>query len=568
MKKIFFLLLTAIVAMVAQAQTCKISANKNNGKIIQISVNLDSLKGQTLVTTINQQTDGNVNVQMAYENDSTVIPREDSSAINAEHIEEVDTTAVPNLYVNNEDEAEDTFSEVSSEEVDSLNQSSTPTTMTESLLGTFGLGEVAALIGSLTTTNGEPYAEYYAKKLTQADTTQYQPVYKQRKWKWLKNYCSYPTLELSGIFGKDFGGDEEEGAEDIKEDDYGTTPDNGFNYGGSAKFSQVFIHGHYDENGNFVPNKLNFGWSIGGLFAMDYQKDYGWSYDIMAKFGIQGGNGITLGVDALIGAGVTTYAIYSTNYTDYRVIMHNQWCFKYGLQAWVSMNYGGNTYTSLFARLIRSVPPKSVYEHPTADHWENQFIDFDQGSWQVGFAVGYKFGNNTDLTQRRLFATVSTGYNLFGVEKSPEVMLDLEKFNNVSPTLDFIYGLGYGTSLGENKLQNMTLNAGWLIKPSSISKFSYLAKFHAGVGEYMIEKHVADENHHFDMTHTAVKQLCLKAGVQLGTAYRLGCMSLNASLRCSYHYGFDIEYEGYSVTEEKGLRGFELTPIVGVGINF
>lgn len=569
MKKIFLLLLAA-VAMVAQAQTCKISANKNNGKVIQISVNLDSLKGQTLITTINQQTDGNVNVLMAYESDSTVISREDSNAINAEHIEEADTTGTitPNLYANNDDEAEDTFSEVSSEEADSLKQSSTPTTMVEAVLGSFGLGEVAALIGSLTTTNGEPYAEYYAKKLTQADTTQYQPVYKQRKWKWLKNYCSYPTLELSGIFGKDFGGDEEEGVEDIKEDDYGTTPDNGFNYGGSAKFSQVFIHGHYDENGNFVPNKLNFGWSIGGLFAMDYQKDYGWSYDIMAKFGIQGGNGITLGADALIGAGVTPYAIYSTNYTDHRVIMHNQWCFKYGLQAWVSMNYGGNTYTSLFARIVRSLPPKSVYNHPTADHWENQYIDFDQGSWQVGFAVGYKFGDSTDLTQRRLVATLSTGYNLFGVEKSPEIMLDLEKFNNVSPTLDFIYGLGYGTSLGENKLQNMTLNAGWLIKPSSISKFSYLAKFHAGIGEYMIEKHVTDESHHFDMNHTNVKQLCLKAGVQLGTAYRFGCMSLNASLRCSYHYGFDIEYEGYSVTEEKGLRGFELTPIIGVGINF
>lgn len=572
MKKFFILLLTAIVAMVAQAQTCKISANKNNGKVIQISVNLDSLKGQTLVTTINQQTDGNVNVQMAYEDDSTVISREDSSAINAEHIEEVDTTGTvtPNLYANNDTEApseEAADSLQNSEPTDSL-QNSEPATMVESVLGAFGLGEVGALIGSLTRTNGEPYAEYYAKKITQADTTQYQPVYKKRKWKWLQNYCSYPTLELSGIFGKDFGGDEEEGADDIKEDDYGTTPDNGFNYGGSAKFSQVFIHGHYDENGNFVPNKLNFGWSIGGLFAMDYQKDYGWSYDILAKFGIQGGNGITLGADALIGAGVTPYAIYSTNYTDHRVIMHNQWCFKYGLQAWVSMNYGGNTYTSLFARIVRSVPPKSVYDHPTADHWENQYIDFDQGSWQIGFAVGYKFGDNSDLSNKRLFATVSTGYNLFGVEKSPEVMLDLEKFNNVSPRLDFIYGLGYGMSLGENKLQSMTLNGGWLLKPSSVSKFSYLAKFHAGVGEYMIEKHVADQNRRFDMTHTAVKQLCLKAGVQLGTAYQLGCMSLNASLRCSYHYGFDIEYEGYTVTEEKGLRGFELTPVVGVGINF
>ncbi|MBR1903985.1 MAG: hypothetical protein IJ824_02275, partial [Alphaproteobacteria bacterium] len=168
MKKFFILLLTAIVAMVAQAQTCKISANKNNGKVIQISVNLDSLKGQTLVTTINQQTDGNVNVQMAYEGDSPVISREDSSAVCAEHFEEVDTTGIvtPNLYANND-------SEVPSEEPTDSLQNSEPATMVESVLGAFGLGEVGALIGSLTRTNGEPYAEYYAKKITQADTTQY-----------------------------------------------------------------------------------------------------------------------------------------------------------------------------------------------------------------------------------------------------------------------------------------------------------------------------------------------------------------------------------------------------------
>ncbi len=561
MKKFFILLLTAIVAMVAQAQTCKISANKNNGKVIQISVNLDSLKGQTLVTTINQQTDGNVNVQMAYEDDVTVISREDSSAVNAEN-EEVDTTGIvtPNLYATND-------SEVSSEEAaDSLNQNSTPTTMTESLLGTFGLGEVAALIGSLTTTNGEPYAEYYAKKLTQADTTQYQPVYKQRKWKWLKNYCSYPTLELSGIFGKDFGGDEEEGAEDIKEDDYGTTPDNGFNYGGSAKFSQVFIHGYYDENGNFVPNKLNFGWSIGGLFAMDYQKDYGWSYDIMAKFGIQGGNGITLGADALIGAGVTTYAIYSTNYTDYRVIMHSQWCFKYGLQAWVSMNYGGNTYTSLFARIVHSVAPSSVYNHPTAKGWENTFVDFDDGSWQVGFAVGYKFGDNSDLSNKRLFATVSTGVNLIEKNHEAEALIELEKFNNVSSTLDFIYGLGYGSSLGKNKLQSFTLGGGWRKKFST--NFSALAKMYAGIGEYMIEKHIADKEHLFNMTNAEVKQLCLKAGLQLSAGYQLGCWNLSVGLRGGYHFGKQPATEGYSTVEYKGLRGFELMPTFGASINF
>ena len=568
MKKFLFLLMTAMAVISAQAQTCKISANKNNGKIIHISVNLDSLKGQTLVTTISQKAGGNVDVQMAYEGKDSVMAQEYSTASAVNFEEEVavaDTTEVvaPNLYAPEEEVAE-------AEAV--ADSTATPKSEDELLSGAifkaFGLNEVASLIGSITKTNGEPYAEYYAKKWTEADTTKYIPQYKPRKWGWLKNYKSYPTLEFSGIFGKDYGGDDKEGADEIDSEDYGTDPDNSYNYGGSIKLSQVFVHGHYDENGNFVPNKLNFGWSVGALYAMDYQKDYGWSYDIMAKVGIQAGNGITLGVDALVGAGVTPYAIYSTNYVDYRVIMHNQWCFKYGLQAWVSMNYGGNTYTTMFARLVKSVAPSSVYNHPTAQHWENTYIDFDDGSWHVGFAVGYKFGYSSDLKDRRLIATVSTGYSLLGEEKAQLMLIELEKYNNVSPKLDFLYGLGYGTSFGKDKLQTFVLNGGWRIRPKETSKFAYLAKFYAGVGEIMVEKRVADAEHHFDMTNTAVRQLAAKAGVHLGATYQLGCFNLNALLRCGYHYGFETEYNGYSTTEVDGLRGFDLTPTLGISYNF
>ena len=176
--------------MTVQAQTCKIAANKNNGKIVQISVNLDSLKGQTLITTISQKVGGNVDVQMAYEdeNNAPVIVQEDSTA-QAENIEVIDSTVAAEekpdtTTVSDEEKAAegDTSDDSVAEETPAQEGS-----IAGSLLNFIGVGEVAALVGGLTKTNGEEYVEYYAKKLTEADTTKYQPVYEQRKWKWLKN---------------------------------------------------------------------------------------------------------------------------------------------------------------------------------------------------------------------------------------------------------------------------------------------------------------------------------------------------------------------------------------------
>jgi RNA polymerase subunit RPABC4/transcription elongation factor Spt4 len=82
---------------------------------------------------------------------------------------------------------------------------------------------------------------------------------------------------------------------------------------------------------------------------------------------------------------------------------------------------------------VKSVVPSSINNHPTLVGWKNVLVDFDEGSWQIGAAIGYKFGYNPDLESRRLYATMSTGYNLFGGEnmicpKCHTVNDDEEKF--------------------------------------------------------------------------------------------------------------------------------------------
>lgn len=564
MKKIFFAIIAAICCVSLQAQTCKV-ASTGGKRVIQIEVNLDSLEGRTLVTTIHH-VQNNVVLNMSYEGGETTANaavREDSSEL----AQNVETQTVAEAETSTTEEAE-----TSTEVAESPDVTAAPAGIFSGAIQALGLSAVTKdLIGK----NGEQYLEYQAeeffKKVTEADSTKYIPEYKQRKWEWLKNCTSYSTLEVSGIFGKDFdiGNDAATAGDEsaVNEEDYGVDTEKKYNLGGSVKFSQVFVHGRYLD-GKFVPNSLNFAWSLGGLLAMDFQKDYGWSCDIMAKAGIQAGNGITLGADLLIGGGLTPYMIYSTDYMDYRTIRHSQWCFKYGVQGWLSMNYGSNTYTTLFARLVRSVAPSSVYDHPTAKGWENAYIDFDKGSWQVGVAVGYKFGYNADIQSKRLQATTGIGYNAVGVNKGPEVLLEVEKVNKVSPTLDFAYGIGIGQNIGENKLHSFTLHGVWNKRFNPASKLAYLIKIYAGAGEYIVDKHCISEDSHFEMTNSSLKRVCLKGGLGAGICYKVGCSTLSAYLRGGYHHGFDTTYEGFKEGEDHHLKGLELMPVIAYSLQF
>lgn len=562
MRKIL-LSLAAFATLTVQAQTCKVSATENNGKEIQISVNLDSLKGKTFVTTINH-IENNVVLNMSFEEGADV--QTDSIALAVDSREDSSETAAENFETKPTIEAQATI------EPQDSTDTPQPTSPIDGILDALGVSMVTDVLSGFFGQNGEQYLEYTAeelvKELTEADSSKFIPEYPKRKWKWLDKTTSYSTLEASGIFGKDYGGDDEEGAEDINEEDYGSDLKDNYNIGGSLKFSQVFIPGRYKADGTFVPNNLNFGWSIGGLFEFGNEKDYGWSTNLMTKIGIQAGNGITMGIDALIGAGSTPYRIYSTDGIDYRVITHNQWCFKYGLNAWLSMNYGSNTYTSLFARIVKSTEPKSIREHPTASGWHNTYVDFDDAGWRVGFAVGYKFGYKADIKSKRLQGTFGVGYDLCSHGRGTEAFYDLDRLNMVSPTLDFLYGVGYSRTLGSDQLNSLVLNAGWVFKLKPEQKLSYLVKFYAGAGEYMVGKHCVSADRGFDLSYDNIRQVAITGGVKLGLTFKFGGNALNAYVRGGYHYAYDTTYEGFSEAESSKLRGVDIVPTLAYSYRF
>ena len=217
------------------------------------------------------------------------------------------------------------------------------------------------------------------------------PQYPQRK-RTFRRLRAYDVVEINGSLGKDIerltGGID---PSKITEEEYGDDLENETKWGGGLKYSRVYALGHLDEKGEWTPSSSGFAWSLGGLLAYSYQKDIGSYVDIMGKVGIQIGNRICIGVDGLIGCGVTPYNTFISNGMDYGTISKSAFCFKYGVQLWGSLNFTGDTYTAIFGRFITSVRP-SPGSYDFRDGWEVVYEDFDPSSWTFGLAVGYKFG--------------------------------------------------------------------------------------------------------------------------------------------------------------------------------
>ena len=136
------------------------------------------------------------------------------------------------------------------------------------------------------------------------------------------------------------------------------------------------------------------------------------------------------------------------------------------------------------------------------------------------------------------------------------------------PTLDFAYGIGISQKFGSNKLHSFTLNCGWTKRFHPDSKFAYLAKIYAGVGEYMVGKHCVSEDGHFEMAQSSLEQVCLKGGLGAGICYKAGCSTLSAYIRGGYHQGFEPTYKGFRESENSHIRGFDLMPVVAYSLQF
>ena len=391
------------------------------------------------------------------------------------------------------------------------------------------------------------------------------PTYEPRKPKPL--WRTYDIVELSGSLGKNISGINDAMADKLDAEDYGDDAENHQKFGGDIKYSREYMLGKIVD-GVWVPNSVGFAWSWGGLISYSYEKEIGSYVNLMGKAGVQIGNDICIGVDALMGGGITPYNTFLTNDVNYNLINKSVFCFKYGIHLWGSLNFSKDTYTAVFGRYIRSVKPRGG-NFTLSDEWELVYEDFDPDSWTVGLAVGYKFGAPQPLSQdKRLQASIYTGYHLNG-NKSMMISAELERLTQVSHSTSLSYGLSVENVFGHEKTGKncvgLMLSTGFQVCQPCSSWF-WGAKLLGGVGEYPIvnsSKAVNCEIKDFS------KRLCGRGALQFNTGLKIGkCSSLSCNVRAGYHFGISMDFENFEESQTENIKGFDLSAALGYSFIF
>ena len=390
-------------------------------------------------------------------------------------------------------------------------------------------------------------------------------TYEQRKPK--KQWRTYNTITLDGSFGKNISNVDASVAKSIDAEEYGDDTSVENKIGAGATYSHIYMKGEGTDS-CWRPNPICFAISWGGMLSYSYEQDMGSYVNTMGKFGFQIGSDIVLGIDALMGCGITPYNTFYTNGIYHSVLNKSAFCFKYGLQAWGSLNFSKSTYTAVYARYITSAKPgSSISDLPNG--WENVLENLNPSSWTVGLAVGYKFGApEIPSTDKRLQFAFNTGYQLVGKQKGLIVSGEFGRLTQVSPSTDLNYGLAveqmYDFSNRE-RFCSVLLSAGLKHRQAG-SKLFWGAKLYGGVGDYIVTLTSYKRSNEYN---NSIKKLCIKASLQLSTGYQIGkCKELFAACRFGGHLGKEMDVDGFENISYDNLNGFEMDASLGYRITF
>ena len=392
------------------------------------------------------------------------------------------------------------------------------------------------------------------------------PKYAMRKAK--PEWRAYDIVELSGNLGKDISSVSDDMATRITEKDYGDDTENEKKYGGGIKYSRTYMRGTI-EDGEWKPNPLGFAVSWGGLFSYAYEQDAGSFVNAMGKVGVQIGHDICFGVDALCGVGIVPYKTFITNDINHNTVSKSAWCFKYGVEGWGSLNFSKDTYTAIYGRYITSIRP-ATGKYELSKGWNVLYEDFDPSCWEVGLAVGYKFGAPEPLKQeKRLRANISTGYNFTG-NKGIFVATEIERFSQVSKSTYLSYGLRVEDAFGSKEkggdMTSFLLSGGFQVCQPYNCWF-WGTKLLGGVGEYPVVN-IAKQDKYTVKDYAT--QLCFRTALQLSGGIQLGKgNTIYCGVRVGGHFGKSITFENFEDgTKVENLSGFDLGASLGYNFTF
>lgn len=347
--------------------------------------------------------------------------------------------------------------------------------------------------------------------------------------------------------------------------------------------TEVLLGGHYSDWGGIVsyggdlqatrvytPSNA-FAWRWGAAVSSDYSDDYGMLTDAMGMLGIRVGNGFSLGIDALAGAGQMPFHTVSTDGTNRHDGYLNIW--RPTVQGQVSLAVRLSPVVSLtaFGRYGYYFNSESDYTLNVAEGWTSEPTEWFTTKWLAGAGLSFNLNREARLSGDNNWTMAAYGGYSFKGNEGLVVGAELYNYKRWNYTLGQVLGFGSEQVLAEKSANSVYGKAGIQISPKGADSpviFEFGVK--AGVGEYLKFAQGETDNQSFQLKALWMSPAFVTKGYA-GVHFHVGRVTLRLTAEAGYHDCFGADFGGsnnYSGEASQGGEQFDLAATAGICFAF
>lgn len=325
-------------------------------------------------------------------------------------------------------------------------------------------------------------------------------------------------------------------------------------YGGDLQATRVYIPANA------------FAWRWGAAISSDYSDDYGALVDVCAVLGIRVGNRVSLGIDALAGAGQMPFLTSSTNGLSTHQGYQNIWRATVQGQASLNIRLSQGVSLTAFGRYGHYFDSESDYSLDVAEGWTADPTEWYTTKWLAGASLVFNINNVSRLSGDNCWTMAAYGGYSFKGNEGPVVGAELYKFKRWNYTFGQVLGFGSEQVLAEKSANMVYVKAGIQAAPSGADSPLILEfGIKAGIGEYAKATEGKTDGETFSMRASWMSPAFVTRGYA-GVHFHVGRVTLRLICEGGYHDCFGASFNGsnnYSGESSQGNQ-FDLAATAGI----
>lgn len=350
----------------------------------------------------------------------------------------------------------------------------------------------------------------------------------------------------------------------------------------TSAHTEVLLGGHYTDwsgitsyGGDLQATRVYtptnaFAWRWGAAVSSDYSDNYGMLTDAMGMLGIRVGNVVSVGIDALAGAGQMPFHTVSTDGTNRHDGSLNIW--RPTVQGQVSLAVRLSPIVSLtaFGRYGYYFNSESDYTLNVAEGWTSEPTKCFTTKWLAGAGLSFNLNREARLSGDNNWTMAAYGGYSFKGNEGWVAGAELYHYKRWNYTLGQVLGFGSEQVLAEKSANSVYAKAGIQISPKGADSpviFEFGVK--AGVGEYLKFAQGETDTQSFQLKALWMSPAFVTKGYA-GVHFHVGRVTLRFDAEAGYHDCFGIEFSGsenYSGSTAQN-DNFDLAATAGICFAF